>query len=62
MVAAYLTLDPLLARFNLDGFIDVAVEAIALASLTAFALWFVVLAPLRKDAQRERAATLQRER
>ena len=62
MVAVYLLLDPLLIRFNVNAVVDVAVEAISLASATAIALWFLVLAPLRGDTEREREATVQRER
>jgi diguanylate cyclase (GGDEF)-like protein len=62
MFSAYLIVDPLLARFDAHGFVDIFVEATTLASCTAIALWFVVLAPLRRDADRERSATDRRER
>jgi diguanylate cyclase (GGDEF)-like protein len=61
MVSAYLILDPLLTQLNVNGLVDIFVEAFALASCTAIALWFVVLAPLRRDAAKERSATRRRE-
>jgi diguanylate cyclase (GGDEF)-like protein len=61
MVSTYLLLDPVLTRFNISAVVDVFVEALSLASCTAIALWFIVLAPLRSDAERERSITHRRE-
>jgi GGDEF domain-containing protein len=62
IVCAYLIVDPLLPDINGNATVDRLVEAATLALCTAFALWFVVLAPLRGDTARERASTQRRER
>ena len=61
IVCAYLVVDSLLRDMHINGAVDLLIEAAILASSTAVALWFVVLAPLRGDTARERALTRRRE-
>jgi diguanylate cyclase (GGDEF) domain len=62
IVCGYLVVDPLLRDMHVNDVTDLLVEATMLASSTAIALWFIVLAPLRGDTARERALTRRRER
>ena len=61
IVCADLLVGLLLADVNINPAADMFVDLAALSICTAVALWFVVLAPLRGDAMRERAVTLRRE-
>jgi diguanylate cyclase (GGDEF)-like protein len=62
VVAAYVIVDPLLPELNINGAADMLTEATTLGAGTAVSLWFLVIAPLRRDADRERAMTRQRSR
>lgn len=44
-----------------DPWVDLPVEAVALGVFTAAGLWFVVIQPLREDAERERRETRRRQ-
>ena len=61
IVCADLLVGLLLADVNINPAADMFLDLAALSICTAVALWFVVLAPLRGDAMRERAVTLRRE-
>lgn len=60
-VATYVACDLVLAQFRINTLIDLSLESAALSLSSASLLWFAVLQPLRRDAARERAATLIRE-
>ena len=62
VVIAYAIVDPVLQLLNIEGLADMAIEGSLLASATAAALWFIVLAPLRQDTARERARTWRHQR
>jgi diguanylate cyclase (GGDEF)-like protein len=60
VVLVYAVVDPLLRDLNVHVVADMFIEGTTLAAGTAFALWFIVIAPLRGDAVRERALTRRR--
>ena len=60
VVCVYAVIDPMLQELDIRGAADMAIEGSFLATGTAVALWFVVLAPLRRDTARERALNRRR--
>ena len=61
-VIAFVAVDTALSHLRLHkAVIDVPIEAAALGVCCIWALWFIVLMPLRDDAENERARTQKRE-
>jgi diguanylate cyclase (GGDEF)-like protein len=58
---AYLVVDRLVAELTGSALVDNAIEVTALVALTAVALWLLVIRPLRREADVERAVTAERE-
>jgi diguanylate cyclase (GGDEF)-like protein len=62
LVLAFVGVDTALSHLRLHKAVaDVSIEAAALSVCSIWALWFIVLRPLRDDADRERARTEKRE-
>jgi predicted signal transduction protein with EAL and GGDEF domain len=62
IVCADLLVGWLISYVSINDTADKFIDITSLSTCTAIALWFVVLAPLRGDAVRERAVTRRRER
>jgi diguanylate cyclase (GGDEF)-like protein len=60
IVCTYVAVDPLLQDLEIHGAADMLIEAGALGLGAALSLWFIVIGPLRADAERERALTRRR--
>lgn len=61
VAGGYLLGDRWVAEITGSALVDKAVEATTLATITAIALWFGVIRPLRREADGERAITAVRE-
>jgi diguanylate cyclase (GGDEF)-like protein len=61
VVATFAVVDLLLGQVHVNVWVDLLVEAAALAVASGTALWFTVIQPLRRDAAHERAITAARE-
>jgi diguanylate cyclase (GGDEF)-like protein len=62
VVCAYAIVDPVLVDLNIHGAADMFIEASILGAGTAISLWFIVISPLRADAENERAMARRRSR
>ena len=62
IVCADLTVASMLQDVNIGATTDRLIDVLCLSAATAVALWFIALAPLRRDADRERAMTRHRSR
>jgi diguanylate cyclase (GGDEF)-like protein len=62
VAAAFVSMDRLVADLTgLSLWVDQLIEAAALGAVAAAVLWIAVIRPLRREADRERAATAERE-
>jgi diguanylate cyclase (GGDEF)-like protein len=62
VVCAYAIVDPLLVELNIHGAADMLIEASILGAGAAVSLWFIVISPLRADAEIERGMARRRSR